>query len=441
MEEAKRIIESLTLLDEPVIVACSGGPDSMYLLSFLRGLKLNVVVAHVNHKVRKESDEEYQFLCQYCKENRIPFEGIELRETVSSNFESYARKFRYDFFKKIADKYKTKYIFTAHHGDDLMETILMRLARGSSLKGYAGFKAISTYDEYIFVRPFLYLTKEEILNRVKNLGIPYVIDDSNESDDYTRNRYRHHFLPLLKEENKNMHLKYIAFSEELYSYVDYIEEETLKKVKEVYKDGILDIPLFLEVHPFMQKQVLRYILNEQYKDDICLINHQHIEKIVHIIANSRPNLELNLPNGLHILKRYDKLLFTFISKKVQAYNEILKDGIQIDMGKFVFLKESTDFSNNCLHLLSQDISLPLHVRSRKDGDKIVVKNMNGSKKIKDIFIDSKIPFELRESWPIVTDDKDVILWVPGLKKSNFDVSNKGLCDIIVKYEKGRNIDE
>lgn len=441
MKEAESIIANLTLLDTPVIVACSGGPDSMYLLSLLCEMNIEVIVAHVNHKIRKESDKEYQFLQAYCKQNKLSFEGIELMETVYDNFESYARKFRYDFFKKMAKKYKTKYIFTAHHGDDLMETILMRLARGSSLAGYAGIKTISSFEEYIIIRPFLYLTKEEILKKVEEKNISYVIDDSNNSDHYTRNRYRHHVLPFLKKEQPNMHLKYIKFSEEISEYTDYIKEETEKKVNEIYQKNTLDITSFQKLHPFMKKQVLRMILDSLYKDDVYLANDHHIEEILKISNSKRPNLELNLPNGLHILKRYDTLLFTFIEKKVSAYDEVLTDGLQVELGRFKFLNESSDFSNNVLHLSSKEVTLPLHVRSRRVGDRMSVKNLQGSKKIKDIFIDSKVSFELRDLWPIVTDDQDNILWIPGIKKSNFDVSNKGLCDIIVKYEKGRNIDE
>ena len=121
-----------------VVLACSYGPDSMCLLDLLRKCELKVVVAHVNHKVRSESDEEYRLLEEYCKKSNIPFEGMSILEEINSNFESKAREIRYNFFEKILTKYKANYLFTAHHGDDLVETILMRISRGASFGGYAG---------------------------------------------------------------------------------------------------------------------------------------------------------------------------------------------------------------------------------------------------------------------------------------------------------------
>lgn len=202
MNDVVSFIKNLKIpKDESVVLACSGGPDSMFLLNLLYNMGISCVVAHVNHKVRKESDEEYLFLKSYCSERDIIFEGREITDFVTGNFENYARNFRYSFFKEIVDKYSAKYLFTAHHGDDLMETILMRLTRGSSLKGYAGFSSISERDGYKIIRPLIYLDKDFIENYNKDNDIPYSIDYTNDLDDYTRNRYRHNVLPFLKEED------------------------------------------------------------------------------------------------------------------------------------------------------------------------------------------------------------------------------------------------
>ena len=144
MKEVLEFIKNLNIsTDEPVIVACSGGPDSMFLLSVLNNLGLKVVCAHVNHNVRLESIDEYKFMEDYCNDHNIIFEGTELIDAPSKDFENYARMFRYKFFEKLIKKYNSKYLFTAHHGDDLIETILMRISRGSTLNGYAGFNFIT----------------------------------------------------------------------------------------------------------------------------------------------------------------------------------------------------------------------------------------------------------------------------------------------------------
>ena len=163
MKEALQFIQSLNIRsDEYIIVACSGGPDSMLLLNCLNNLNLKCVCAHVNHNLREESKEEYEYVEKYCKDNDIIFEGRELHDLPKVNTELKAREKRYEFFKELVDKYKAKYVFTAHHGDDLIETILLRIVRGSTLNGYAGFNRITHKDGYDIIRPFIYATKDEI---------------------------------------------------------------------------------------------------------------------------------------------------------------------------------------------------------------------------------------------------------------------------------------
>ena len=165
MEEAIRFLSDNNLINinDYVVIGLSGGPDSMALLNILleyrKKINMNIVCAHVNHGIRKESDDEEIFVHNYCKENNVIFEYMKLEKCNNSNFESFARKKRYDFFDSVIKKYDAKILFTAHHGDDLIETILMRLVRGSTLKGYAGFPAITEKQDYKIVRPLVFYTK------------------------------------------------------------------------------------------------------------------------------------------------------------------------------------------------------------------------------------------------------------------------------------------
>ena len=179
MDNVLKVIKNLNIRDEYVILACSYGPDSMVLLDILIKENINVVVAHVNHKLRKESEEEKLLLEKYCKDNNLIFELFEIDNYPKGNFEMNARNLRYDFFEKILKKYNSKYLFTAHHGDDLVETVLMRLTRGSSFKGYAGFNILSKKRDYRLVRPLIYLTKENILDYANNNNISYAIDHTD----------------------------------------------------------------------------------------------------------------------------------------------------------------------------------------------------------------------------------------------------------------------
>ncbi len=434
MESVLNFLNSLDLKDKTLIVACSGGSDSMFLLDLLNNLGYKVICAHVNHKVRSESDEEYKFVRNYCEEHGIIFEGIELTGYTGGNFEHFARNFRYSFFESVLKKYKTDYLFTAHHGDDLIETILMRIVRGSSLKGYKGFMKISKRDGYYVVRPLIYLTKEYIENDLKNRNIKYVIDNSNYADDYTRNRIRKRMLPLLKEEDNLVHEKFLKFSEELDDTYDFVVRVTDKAKSDMFHDNVLDISKFNKEDKYIKKSIINSILSELYPDNLYLVDNNHINEIFKLINSSKKNIGMYLPNGVRVSKEYNHLYFNKEEDIPSTFDIELNDGVMI--GDYVFSFSETDKNtNNVIRLNSKDIKLPLRVRNRKTSDKMLVKNLNGSKKIKDIFIDEKIPLSKRNAWPIVVDSEDKILWIPGLKKSDFDRPKDSKYDIIIKYLK------
>ena len=154
MKDVVNFLESLNISDdELVVLACSYGPDSMCLLNLLLDCNFNVVVAHVNHMVREESFEEYRLMKEYCEERDVKFEYYQFENKITKNFEATARLKRYNFFEEVLTKYHSRYLFTAHHGDDLVETVLMRLSRGASFRGYAGFREISDFRGKFLVRP------------------------------------------------------------------------------------------------------------------------------------------------------------------------------------------------------------------------------------------------------------------------------------------------
>ena len=196
---------------EPLVVGTSAGPDSMALLHYLKNNTNNpIICCHINHNIRKESQTEEQYLKDYCKNNNIIFEKTKIDKYTENNFENEARIKRYTFYEKTLKKYNSKYLFLAHHGDDLIETILMKISRGSSIEGYAGIKEISNKNNYYIIRPFLKYTKEDLINYNKQHYLKYFIDKSNYDTTYTRNRYRKYILPILKKENPDIH-KMIRF--------------------------------------------------------------------------------------------------------------------------------------------------------------------------------------------------------------------------------------
>lgn len=440
MEKAiKFLLEDLNMHDNDIIVAgVSGGPDSMALLHLLQRIRnkknIKIICAHVNHNVRKESADEKVFLENYCKRKDIVFESMMIEKYSDDNFHNEARNIRYKFFDVLVKKYNAQYLMTAHHGDDLVETILMRLSRGSTLKGYSGFSKIIEYDSYKLVRPLIYYTKEELEKYDARYNIPYVIDSSNEKDKYTRNRYRKVVLPFLKEEDPNVHLKYLKFSENLLEYTTFINKQVNTALKKVYNNDVLLLEPYKELDPLIQKQILYNILETIYSDDLILINDRHVNLIIDLIYSKKKNSYVYLPNDIKFVKEYDKGYLVLETANIDSY--------EIELSEYAYLPnkhhlevvlEEESNSNFVCRLSKEDVVFPLHVRTRKLGDVMEVKGLNGKKKVKDIFIDSKISSRERELWPVVVDSKDRIVWLPGLKKSKFDVSKSGKYDIIIKY--------
>lgn len=442
MKEAIKFLKKIDIdKSKFIVVACSGGIDSMALLNLLYENGYKIVCAHVNHNLRKESKDEYTFVESYCKDKKILFEGMKIENYSNNKFtEAEARKKRYNFFEKILKKYDAKYLFTAHHGDDLIETIIMRLIRGSNLKGYRGFSKISTFNDFKIIRPLIFYTKEEIENYVKANKISFVQDLSNFSKKYMRNRIRLDILPILKNENKKVNLKFLDYNNELERAYNFIKEEVDLNLKDNYDENNKELNLckFKKLNEYIKEKELEEIMNNLYADNLMLVNKKHIESLISLI-NTNGCKKLYFPNSIIVEKEYNKIKFiTCLSTINNDYSYILKDSIEIpNFGSISVIEDINEKSNYVIKLDSSKVKLPLVVRNKKSKDFMRIKNLGGQKSLKKIFIDEKISRDLRNIWPVVTDSENNILWIPGIKKSEFDCCNKDFYDIILKYTKRR----
>lgn len=423
---------------DTVVIGVSGGPDSMALLDVMLKLKseldLVLVVAHVNHNVREESKYEEEYIREYSKVKGIHFECMKIESYGDDNFHNEARTIRYNFFDKVCKDYNARILMTAHHGDDLVETVLMRIVRGSTLKGYSGFSKIIEKDDYTIIRPLISVTKKELVDYCENNELTYFVDKSNVKDVYTRNRYRKYVLPFLKEEEPLVHEKFIKFSETLIEYNDFIDREVSQVINKVFKSGVLDIVKFKELDNLIERKIIYNILEKIYGDDLFFVSDTHVKLIFDLINGDKANSVVHLPNNVKVIKSYDEISFNFDDEEYDLYEIEINDIVNLPNGMNIEVVDaSDDTSNYVTRLNSEEVKLPLYVRTRRNGDKISVKGMNGHKKVNDIFIDSKISSKDRNVWPIVCDALDNIVWMPGLKKSKFDRENNEKYDIILKY--------
>ena len=431
------IIKSLnSIKDKYLIVGVSAGPDSMALLHMVKNNTDKIIVCvHINHNVRKESNQEEKYLKEYCNKNSILFETMKIASYNNNNFEDEARQKRYAFYEQVLKKYKSHTLLLAHHGDDLIETIIMKIIRGSNLEGYAGIKMRSKQKDYWIIRPLLNMTKEDILKYNKENNIKYYLDKSNDDKTYTRNRIRAEILPLLKKEDTLIHQKFLKYSNTLQEYYNYIEDVTTKKIKTKYKNNIIDITSFNKEHPFIQKNIIFYILSNIYDNKSNIIKDKHIDDIIALANNNKPNLTINLPHNYVAIKSYNKIIFEKKKDKEENYKIVFDKECKI--GNIVIKKVNKidTNGNDVCRLNSNNITLPLYLRNKKSGDYISLFNTNGTKKIKDIFIDSKLSKNIRDNYPLLVDDNDNILWIPNIKKSKYNVKKGDFCDIILtSYE-------
>lgn len=434
MEKVINYLKKILKKDDIIVVACSGGPDSMCLLDILVSLKdelqLKVICAHVNHKHRIESEDEEQRVKEYCDRNNIIFELYSILDYKNNKFtEDEARDKRYNYFNNLVDKYNAKYLMTAHHGDDLIETVLMRITRGSNLKGFVGFKK----ENNNIIRPLIDITKKDIYKYCEEKKLWYAIDITNDSMEYTRNRFRKNILPLLKKEDENIHKKFILFSNELNEYETFVDNYIDSIEDKVLVNGIVDIDNLLHEVDFIKRKVIERLISYIQQNDKLYINKKNVDDILDLVKSKKANVEINLNNKYVVIKEYNKLK---IEKKneVNEYKHIFDKYLNIDGIGILKVEETQEESNYVIRLNSEELELPLIIRSKQIGDKMFVKHLNGSKKVKDILIDEKVVVNKRKTIPILTDSANNILWMAGIKKSKFDKNINEKYDIIIKYE-------
>ncbi|SFB22932.1 MULTISPECIES: tRNA lysidine(34) synthetase TilS [unclassified Bacillus (in: firmicutes)] len=431
--------------DKRIVVGVSGGPDSMALLHFLnenrKRWNISLVAAHVDHMFRgEESFADAVYVKDYCEQRGIPFEmaQINVPEVIAATGKSSqvaARECRYAFFAEVLKRRGCDWLALAHHGDDQIETILMRLTRGSTGAARAGIPFIRSFEEWNIVRPLLDVTKEEIREYCDQHGLSPRNDPSNEKGYYGRNRFRKHVVPFLKSENPLVHQHFQRFSEEIQEDEALLQELTALKMNTVIikrENGRItaDIETFAAMPMPLQRRGIQLILNYLYKEKPASLSAVHIDQALSLLHRPQPSGTLDFPNGLKIIRSYQRGHFILEGQKSEAYCfELTEPGTIILPNGRSLTMEYTDNPVPSLHskisiFAMHDMKKPFIIRSRQNGDRMTLKGMAGTRKIKDIFIDQKIPLNERESWPIVTNGEGKILWLPGLKKSAYEDTNK-----------------
>ncbi|RLQ91675.1 tRNA lysidine(34) synthetase TilS [Falsibacillus albus] len=451
-------IESHQLIanGDRVLIAVSGGPDSLSLLHYLykrqEFYKIQVAAVHVDHMLRgKQSNEDLLFVQKFCATYGIPFhsKAIDIKKIMdeeNKGMQETARQYRYKYFAEIVNGKDFNKLAFGHHGDDQVETVLMRMTRGAVGKSRAGIPFKRPFERGYIIRPLLPLQKKEIEEYCTRFGLEPRRDPSNDKDDYTRNRFRHRVLPALKEENPKVHEQFQRFSEEMLEDEYFLQELTKVEMNKLWNSS--DGEISIEITPFkkmplpLQRRGIQLILNYLYKDLPSSLSAVHIHDIFRLIGSNHPSGHIDLPKALQVRRSYDHCLFTFRQQTADEPFEYelpmegvlpLPDGDEIIIRRGIDQDLHSRDNQNFFCVDPSRVIMPLKVRTRKQGDRIAIKGLNGTKKVKDIFIDQKIPLKSREGWPLVTDQSGTILWLPGLKKSIYDEPDLNKPFLVLQY--------
>jgi tRNA(Ile)-lysidine synthetase-like protein len=385
----------------PLIVSVSGGMDSMALLHLLKDSSFKIVVVHFNHLKRDESVIEKDLVESYCKEHKIPFHYYTVN-VDEGNFHNQAHHLRNHYLIEVSKMYKSPYILTAHHQDDLLENILIKLTRGSNLLGYAGMQMVYKTSKEIFIKPLLYNSRSEIEAYVKENKIPYLDDSSNEENYYLRNRYRHAVIPIMKQENEQLLDQVKQFHHQISKAFHFIRNQTKKLINENH----IPLDVFLEQDEAIQDDMIAFLL-EKYK---IVFTYETIRKINKMLSSTKPNQTYKLSNDCHLIKSYNLVYVESIATKKQDHY-ILKDGANRieNMAIFTLLNNSNTNTENFNKLCYNKLAFPLILRHRLDGDNLSF--TYGHKKLKKLLIDLKVPMKKRDGLWVLVDKNKTILWV------------------------------
>ncbi len=417
---------------ENIIVGFSGGPDSVLLLYALNKLKAkhgySLIAVHINHMIRDEEakrDEEFavdfsQSLGIRCITRSIPVIDIAKRDKIS--VEDAGRKVRYGTFNEILEEEFSKGIITVgHHKNDDAETIMLNLIRGAGTSGITG---IINKNQNI-VRPLLDISKKEIIEYLRENKLPFVEDKTNYEEDYVRNKIRNVLIPYIERELNPNFIDSLSRMATILSEEDKFLESYIKSLNLIQWDGKdikIDISKFLDLSLAIQRRIILEAygqLNGNKKD----ISFKNIQSIISIAKNGGGDFYLK-DYMIYIASGY--LYFIHLSKMISPKEMTIYEQGLYEFGNRlidiqVIPKNNIDKDKNQeifpIYLLNEGLS----IRSRKNGDKIVLKGY--SKKVKDIFIDEKLPKHLRDSVPIFQ-FRDDIIWIAGFRRSFKYMVNK-----------------
>lgn len=476
IDRIRRFIDKENLLNkgDTVIMGISGGADSICLLCVLGNLKaeynLNLVAVHVNHGLRETAIRDQQYTENICKKMNVKCVSVSVpvsdyAASKHLSTEEAGRILRYEAFESVGKELTGDYkIAVAHNMNDNAETVFLNMARGTGLKGISGITARRNN----IIRPLLCITRQEIEQYLAEASVEYCTDETNLTDDYSRNRIRHDVLPVLNTINDAAVEKIFSLTNQVKQAEDYLDSETRRIINQsaVRSDGdiLINTDVLREVHPYIKSRVLLEVLGEisgKKKD----IGQVHVNVLIDLLNNTSGKTA-NLPYEITAVKEYNKLRLTKSIKKNEDNGQVFIDLTDCTDGREVIINMpgnkglvrasvvnlSDIMDNNAgiqnipsglyekwfdydkLKVEEKACDSKLCLRYRQEKDSICISKDGHRKKLKNYMIDEKIPSLMREVVPVVAIGQDIV-WVVGYRDSlSYRIDNKTKTVLKLSFE-------
>lgn len=421
--------ESLVESDEKIILAVSGGYDSIVLLDLFYNIRseysLTLMVAHVNHSLRgKNADRDEAFVKKLASLYDLDFsyKKVKVKQYAKINkrsIEQAARDLRLDYLDSLRKQNNYDTIALGHNADDMAETIIMNMIRGYGLRGLRGIKPKYNY----LIHPLLFATRQQIVAYAKTRKLKHVEDESNRDIKFFRNKIRHTILPVIVDQFGPQTISLMCKSGEILNeieeYLHHSITSALKKVvvSESNTEIVLDIDVFLDYFMAIKKGIIIHLLERMYGQ----YTYNYINAILELIEKGKSNNRVEIGKTGIVIKYANKVYFTIPGKRIEEtelsfniWNDIPESGIKIKSSK-INKVDKVKYKNRFVEYIDYDtLDLPLMVRSWMKGDKFIPLGMSGTKKLHDFFIDEGVVNFKRDTIPILI-DRSKIVWIIGYR--------------------------
>ncbi len=445
---------------ETVVVAVSGGPDSLCLLEMLKlfseSMQLKLVVAHLDHCLRPEGRDEAAGVAALAQSLSLPFElkAVDIKaykEELGVGEEEAGRLARYNLLFEAARKHGAEKIATGHHRDDLAETVLLNVLRGSSVDGMAGILPISRQNDFKLIRPLLCLWRSEIEAYCSERGLSPYTDNSNLETDYKRNKVRLELIPHIEEvynprvRESLARLADMAARDRL--FLGRLARLKYKKIAQVCgNETVFKLHDLNSMPPALLGRVICLALQKYLPaGKIAAI---HVDQLAALAESKKTGLQVTLPGNLTALISYKKMIIAPGCDRSEA----LAEAAELPVPGKVCLPDNYVITARLAHAVGLSwpppsyracldyeklSSVPLTVRTRKPGDRFFPQGAPGGKKLKDFMIDQKIPRQIRDKLPLVVAGQEVI-WPAGTRIAEpYKVTDKTKEVLVLEYKMQR----